>query len=420
MAALINGVATAAPGDLLFRLTAPDPQSNAQFGDMIRIMDDHILVSETNRRYLPIDSVGRAYLFDGETGQLLHTFNDPGPASQNRFARGIAGGDGQVFIGSIGISENVYVFSAATGQLVRTIPSISTSSNNFGASLAYDDGDLLVAEPSYMNATGRAHLFDALTGQLKLSLPNPEPKEGDLFGGGVSSVALVGNSAVIGAVGDDLRSDTDPDGDNRGRVWAFDRMTGATRLALENPNPDNQVPPFFFPDAFGWTIAAGGGMIIVGANDDSTSGPLESGTVYVFDEQTGALRHTLSSPLPGFRAEFGRAVSVTPGGDVLVGSYGTRVDGVGQAGRAYLFDGETGSLLLDLANPDASSGASFGWSVSASEDRILVSAVLGNADGTPGSGIVYVFEGIPESETVVMAVIAAIVVMVLYQVRITA
>jgi outer membrane protein assembly factor BamB len=410
MAALINGVAIGAPGDFLFRLTAPDPQSNARFGDYVRAVDGHILISEANRRYLPIDSVGRAYLFNSQSGQLLHTFNDPQPATQNRFARGIAGGDGQIFIGTIGNPESVYVFSGATGQLLRTIPSVSAESNNFGASLAYDNGNLLVAEPSFMNATGRAHLFDASTGELQRTLPNPEPKEADVFGGGDSSVALIGNKALIGASGDDLPDDNEPGGDDPGRVWVFDRTTGARELILENPNAENQVPPFFFPDSFGRRLAAGSGLIAVGAITDSTAGPVESGTVYVFDEQTGALRHTLFSPVPESRGEFGRAVAVTPWGDVLVGSYGARVDGLFQAGRAYLFDGETGTLLLDLANPDPRLGASFGWSVSATEDQILVSAVLADSNQTAGSGVVYVFEGIPEPGAVLMAAVGAILV----------
>jgi hypothetical protein len=413
MAALINGVAIAAPGDLLFTLTAPNPQQGAFFGDMVRAVDGNILISEPSRRYLPIDSLGWAYLLDGQTGQLLHTFNDPRPASQNRFARGIAGGDGQVFIGTIGNPESVYVFSTATGQLLRTIPSVTASSNNFGASLAYDNGNLLVAEPSIMNATGRAHLFDASTGELQRTLPNPEPKEGNVFSGGTSSVALVGNKAVIGANGDDLPGDIDPSGNNPGRAWVFDRETGEPLFTLENPRADNQVPPFFFSDHFAGTLASGSGMIVVGSNDDSTGGPLESGTVFVFDEESGALRHTLLSPIPQFRGEFGRAVAVTPWGDVLVGSYGESVEGLVGAGNVYLFDGETGSLLLDLANPEPRQGAAFGWSVWGNEDRILVSAVAGTSAGVLGSGVVYVFEGIPEPETVVMAVVGLLSALIL-------
>jgi outer membrane protein assembly factor BamB len=417
MAAFINGVAIGAPGDFLFRLTAPVPQAGAFFGDMVRNVDGNILISEPSRRYLPIDSLGWAYLFDGQTGQLLHTFNDPRPSSQNRFAESIVGGDGQVFIGTIGNPESVYVFSAATGQLLRTIPSVTASSNNFGDSLAYDNGNLLVAEPSFMNATGRAHLFDASTGQLLRSLPNPEPKDSDLFAGGTSSVGFVGNKIVVGALLDDLPGDSDPSGDNPGRAWVFDRESGATLLTLENPRADNQLPPFFFSDSFGRTVAAGSGMIVVGSNNESTGGPLESGTVFVFDAESGALRHTLLSPVPEFKGEFGRAVAVTPWGGVLVGSYGESVDGLVSAGNVYLFDGATGDLLLDLANPEPKQGAAFGWSVWANEDRILVGAVAGNSAEVSGSGVVYVFEGIPEPGAVVMAVIAAIVVMVLYQVR---
>jgi WD40 repeat protein len=386
---------------------------------MVRAVDGHILISEANRRYLPIDSVGRAYLFNSQSGQLLHTFDNPEPTDQDRFARAITGGDGQIFVSTIGSPESVYVYSLPTGELLRTIPRIGALSSNFGSSLAYSNGRLLVAEPSFMNASGRVHLFDTSTGQLQRSLPNPEPKGGDLFAGGTSSVGFGGNELVVGALLDDLPDDNDPDGENPGRVWVFDRDTGDTLHTLENPHADNQAPPFFFSDGFGRTVAAGSGLIAVGAITDSTAGPVESGTVYVFDEQSGALRHTLFSPVPESRGEFGRAVAVTPWGDVLVGSYGASVEGLFQAGRAYLFDGETGNLLLDFANPEPHLGASFGWSVSATEDQILVSAVLENSDSAPGSGVVYVFEGIPEPGTELLtAAGAALIGLLTWRIRI--
>jgi outer membrane protein assembly factor BamB len=373
-------------------------------------VDGHILIGEANRRYLPIDSIGRAYLFDALTGQLLHTFNNPEPTGQDRFARAITGGDDQLFISTIGSPESVYVFSTSTGGLLRTIPRIAEFSSNFGSSLAYDNGSLLVAEPSFMNATGRAHLFDGFTGELRRTLLNPEPKEDDLFGGGVSSVAVLGNKIAVGALLDDLGNDVHPAGDNPGRVWVFDRATGEALLTLENPNADNQIPPINLFDRFGSAVAAGNGMIVVGAPQDSTSGSAASGTVYVFDSETGALRHTLFSPRPQFDSEFGRSVAVAPWGDVLVGAYDETVNGVSEAGHAYLFDGESGSLLLDLVSPEPSMAAGFGWSVAASENQILVSAVLGNSDGAPASGVVYVFEGIPEPGTTLLGAVSAILI----------
>ncbi len=86
MAALINGVAAAAPGDLLFTLTAPEPQAGGFFGFVVSSMDSDVLVSERNRFTLPIDARGRAYIFDGQTGQVTWIFDNPEPTDQDQFA----------------------------------------------------------------------------------------------------------------------------------------------------------------------------------------------------------------------------------------------------------------------------------------------------------------------------------------------
>jgi hypothetical protein len=135
-------------------------------------------------------------------------------------------------------------------------------------------------------------------------------------------------------------------------------------------------------------------VIAVAAQEDDTSGVSDSGTVYVFDSATGALRHTLFSPLSEADSHFGRSVAVTPSGNVLVGAR-TSVDGVFAAGHAYLFDGLTGNLVLDIANPEPTVGAAFGWSVAAIDDsRLVVGDFIGG---------VYVIEGIPEPASLTLA-----------------
>jgi outer membrane protein assembly factor BamB len=383
-------VAIAAPGDLLFRLTAPDPQSGAFFGDMVESIDGNILISEPSRRYLAIDAPGRAYLFDGSTAQLKWTFENPDPMDQDRFAPAITGGDGRIFISTIGLVERVYAFDVMSGAAVATIAN-PVPNNNFGTGLEYGDGHLLVSAPGFSipgsNAVGRAYLFEAGTGQLNRPIPNPEPKAGDGFGSGIS-LAIVGDRAIVGAMGDDLPEDTQPDGDNPGRVWVFDRATGQSRFTFENPNANNQLAPFFLSDRFGRSVAAGANLIAVGAVEDSSSGVAQSGTVYVFDIETGALRHTLFSPQLEAGGGFGRSLAVTAEGDVLVGAWSTSVNGIDDAGHVYLFDGESGNLVLDIPHPEPTRGDGFGWSVAAGGGRILVGAPNGDAEQLAGTGAV--------------------------------
>jgi outer membrane protein assembly factor BamB len=400
MAALINGVAIGAPGDLLFTLTAPDPYPVGVFGYTVSEMDGDVLVAERNRRDPVTNAFGRAYLFDGTTGVLKTTFNNPEPEDGEQFARAIAGGDGLVFVLTVGVEERIYGFSAATGEYLSTMR--NADGQGFGSTLTYGDGSVFASTPAYSvpfgpQSLGRAYLFDASTGELQRVVPNPEPNAGDSFGNGLS-LSVFGSRVVVGEQSYDS---------NRGRVWVLDRSTGGIVLAIDNPNPDSP-PPHFFGDAFGASFAANEQLIVVGAQEDETRGDEGSGTVYVFDTLTGALRHTLFSPQSEFNGEFGRSVAVTPDGDVLVGAWATSVDGISQAGHAYLFDGETGALLLDLPHPAPRVDDAFGWSVAASGNRLFVGAPNADPAG-PAAGAVYVFEGIPEPGTMLMAATGALI-----------
>jgi outer membrane protein assembly factor BamB len=416
LVAILSQQACAAPGDLLFKITAPDPQPGAWFGNVISVVDGDMLVSEPLRRLgLGIDTRGRAYLFDGKTGALKTTFDNPEPARNDVFGQAAVGGDGRVFIRTNGAEPRIYGFDAKSGEVLYTIRDPDGEELDVGVNLAYGSGSLLTAAPAYSGvpfvaqSIGRGYLFDAKSGHFERAVPNPEPKAGDVFGIGVSPLAVFGNRVVIGAQDDDLPGDNHPDGDNPGRVWVIDRLTGETILTLENPNAA-KGPPHFFSDWFASTVAANQHVIAVGAMNDDTSGIDDAGTVYIYDTKTGALRHTLFSPRLEADGEFGQSLAVTPEGNVLVGAWAHDVNGVENVGRAYLFDGLTGNLLLDIPNPDPTRNAAFGWRVAAMDNRLIV----GDFASTEG---IYVFESIPEPSSVVLMASLLLVSAALHQVR---
>ncbi len=396
---LFASAAAAAPGDFLFALTAPDPQPGASFGYELATVDGDLLVGEITRNLgLGFDARGRAYLYDGETGKLTQTFNIPEPMPGDTFGPSLAGGDGRVFISTLGAPQRVYAFDTVTGQHLHTIARPSQFHNGFGGGIAYGNGSVLVSSPGYNipfgpQGIGHAELFDASTGHLQRPLPNPEPKAGDSFGGR-ASVALFDNRAVVGADFDDLPDDDRPDGDNPGRVWVFDQLTGDTVFTLETPNPE-KLPPNFFSDSFGSAVAANENFIVVGAPDEAAGGINDSGAAYVFDIHTGKLLHSLLSPTLEERAYFGRSLALTPDGHVLVAASGASVNGLSGRGRAFLFDGLSGDLLLDIPNPEPELLAGFGFSVAATNERLFV--------GLPSGGeTVFVFESIPEPSSLAL------------------
>jgi hypothetical protein len=226
---------------------------------------------------------------------------------------------------------------------------------------------------------------------LNLSIPNPEPSRQEVFGVGIP-LAVFGEKIAVGSFTDDSFD---------GRIWVFDRVSGSVLFTLENPDP-HRPPPQNLPDWFGWSVAANEEIIIVGSREDDKSGVDGSGTAYVFDSNSGALLHTVFSPQPESNGEFGRSVAVTSDGNILVGAWGTSVNGIEGAGRAYLFDGGTGDLLLDIPNPEPQEFALFGWSVAAVGNRLAVGAINGVSGEVPSTGSVYVFASVPEPSTAVL------------------
>jgi hypothetical protein len=405
--------ASAAPGSLLFKLAAPDPQPGAKFGAALTTIDGDILVSEPNR-FHPDTGVGRAYLFDGTTGEFQFALSNPEVGSQDSFAAAVAGGDGRLFVSAIGLEERVYVFSAADGQWLNRIddpngplPGTLGALSGFGTGVAYGGGSLSVSAPSFglsreLQSVGQTYVFNGASGELEHVLSNPEPKRSDTHGVG-SSLAVLDDKVIVGAMLDDLPGDDRPDGDNPGRVWAFDRNSGDALFTIENPNPESR-----FLDWFGWSVAASEEVIVVGAREDGMSGVDGSGTVYVFDSRTGDLLHTLFSPQLETNGEFGRSVAVTPGGDIVVGAWGTSVEEIEAAGHVYVFDGLTGRLLVDIPNPEPAIFAEFGWSVAALQDRIVIGSRQANADGLSAPGAVYIYSTVPEGDSLTLAKMALI------------
>jgi hypothetical protein len=396
-AILSSQEANAAAADLLFQIHSPIPEPGASFGMTLATAEGNLLVGEP-RRYDPeTGALGQAYLFNGDNGDLIATFENPEPADLDVFGEALAGGDGRVFVAAKGLVNRVYGYDAATGQLLTKLGdpdgTPQNGSNGFGGALAYGNGRLVASSPSYNSrietlSVGRAYSLDPTNGELAQRLVNPEPKRGDGFG---TAVATFGNRVVIGAMLDDLPGDDGPDGENPGRVWVLDRGSGETIFTLENPNPEDQGS-----DWFGFALAANEQFTVVGAQEDETGGE-DSGTVYVFDSQMGNLLHTLLSPHVEPNGEFGRSVALTPAGDVIVGAWGANVDGVEGAGRVFLFDGETGDLLLDIPNPDPVGAMAFGWSVAAIGEKLAVGTPYTNGE-LPAAGVVYVFDAyaVPE------------------------
>ena len=247
----------------------------------------------------------------------------------------------------------------------------------------------------------------------------------DFFG---SSVAMSGDTLVVGAPGEDSSS-PGVDGDqasnasfDSGAAYVFVR-NGSTwiqeaYLKASNPDPD---------DNFGAAVAVSGDTIVVGAlweeslttginGDESGNAGVQVGAAYVFVRSGSSWTQQayLKASNAGSLDNFGGTVAVS-GDTVVVGARGeassaTGVDGsqsnnsASSAGAAYVFT-RTGSLWTQEAYLKASNtdqGDSFGRSIAVAGNTIVVGASRegSNATGIDGdqtsngadeSGAAYVF-----------------------------
>ena len=271
---------------------------------------------------------------------------------------------------------------------IRLVSPNAAEDDRFGRAVAGLGNNVLVGAPMDDTAAqdaGAVYLFDGSTGQLLQSFLSPTPTINGQFG---RAVAAVGNHVLIGARLADLVLQ-DSTVEDAGAAYLFDAETGQLLQTYVSPTPTQNAQ-------FGYSVAAMGQNVLVGARNDET-GADGVGAVYLFDGETGNLLQSFLNPTQrasGDPSDFGRTVAAV-GDNVFVGA---RWDDSGdhQAGSAFLFDGATGELLQTFTSPTPSGGEEFGFSVAALGDDVLVSARWDNREdgmGEGNGGAVYLYDG---------------------------
>ncbi|MEE8451011.1 MAG: hypothetical protein V3R99_03820, partial [Thermoguttaceae bacterium] len=373
-------------------LENPTPDQWSQFGRFVAAVGDNVLVGSHYDDLADEPDAGAAYLFDGTTGEVLHTLISPNPVENDKFGRAVAGFGEDLLIGAplddtaAVDSGAVYLFDGQTGDVLRTLLSPTGGINDqFGRAIAAVGNNILVgarfddsaAEDGSIEDAGAAFLFDGATGELLQTFQSPTPAGNAQFG---YSVSPMGENVLIGARYDETGAA------GLGAVYLFDSATGNLLQTFRNPTQRASGDP----SGFGRSVAAVGDNVLVGARLDD-SGVDGAGSAFLFDGATGVVLHVFTSPTPVGGEDFGFDVAAS-GDDVLVGArWDNRWDGLNQdsGGAVYLFDAATGQLMQTFANPSPAAWDAFGCSVAMLGDRIVVGARDGNA--------AYVFDAIHES-----------------------
>lgn len=302
---------------------------------------------------------------------------------------GINAGRAYVFSGLD--CESLYVF---TGEAANDYFGKSVS----GAGDVNNDGydDLIVGasgNDAGGNTAGRAYVYSGQTGGLLYTFTGVA--EFDQFGFSVSGAGDVDNDGYADLIVGAYRNDAG--GSEAGRVYVYSGQTGLLLHIFTGEVAG---------DKFGTTVSGAGDVdndgyadLIVGASYNDAGGGL-AGRAYVYSGQTGTLLHTFTGEAELNR--FGNSVSgagdVDNDGyaDLIIGAFKNGAGG-SEAGRAYVYSGQTGVLLYTFTGEAAADF--FGYSVSGAGDvnndgyADLVVGAYQNDAAVTDAGRTYVYSG---------------------------
>ncbi|MDB4453702.1 thrombospondin type 3 repeat-containing protein [Pseudomonadales bacterium] len=279
-------------------------------------------------------------------------------------------------------SGSAYVYVRSNGvwsEQGKLTASDGAYGDDFGSSVSID-GDTVVisAHSDDDNGTnsGLAYVYVRSNGvwseQQKLTASDGAAD--DHFG---ISVSIDGDTAVIGAYGDD------DNGTNSGSAYVYVRSNGVWSEQQKLTASDGAEI-----DLFGGSVSIDGDTAVIGARLDDDNGN-DSGSAYVYVRSNGVWseQQKITASDGSENDRFGYSVSID-GDTAVIGAQG---DG-SYSGSAYVYVRSNGvwTEQQKLTASDNAEADYFGASVSISGDTAVIGAYADDDNGN-GSGSAYVF-----------------------------
>jgi len=349
----------------------------------------------TDGDYLVLGEAGVVKVYSANNADLLFRLNNPGNSS-NGFGKSVAIHGTIVAVGaptdySINESGFVYLYDLAGPQ--PTVPIMTftrgsiSSAGEFGSAVAIFENHLVIGAPK-----GEVDLLNPMIGVVRIfdlssptpttpvvTIPNPTPAAGDLFG---AAVAVSGNNVVVGAPQDDATA-TDT-----GIAYLFDLSAVSTTTPLVTFTAEDATAG----DLYGFAVAVSNAKVVIGSPSNDT-GALHTGRAFVYDLADGTpATSTFTLPNPGAQVDdaFGSSVAINVD-RVVVGA--PKSDSTGNdSGKAYSYDlasGTPATADLVFENPTPSINDQFGSAVAVSSTFILVGAPNDDEAATDGGAGYY-------------------------------
>jgi FG-GAP repeat protein len=262
----------AATGQQLRKLIPTDSAQGISFGLSAAIQGNTAIVGAVGGS--SVFRPGAAYVFDVTTGQQLRKLTAPfGGNPGDNFGSYVALDGNLALVGRTGTSSfdygEAYLFDVNTGQLLHQFtPSDAAPGDRIGLSVALSGNVAIIGSPfddDDGDSSGSAYLFDTITGQQRHKLTALDAEADDAFG---SSVSISGNLAIVGSWRDDDA------GSLSGSAYLFDVTTGQQLAKLTASDAEAG-------DEFGNRVLLSGNLALVAAVSDDHSNATMAGSVYV-------------------------------------------------------------------------------------------------------------------------------------------
>ena len=392
------------------KLTAGDGLPGDLFGYSVAVDGNTAVIGAHEADYIDLNDSsndladsGAAYVFTKVSGvwkQVAKLTADDG-AANDEFGYSVAVDGDTIVVGAhlddgtdsggnaITDSGSAYVFTKpASGWADMTKTAKLTAfgvaaGDEFGISVAVDGYTIVVGAHQNDSNKGAAYIFTRfrgvwgnapVSGNHRVETAKLVAADGaanDEFG---ISVALDGDTAVIGARQDDTRN---------GSAYVFTKVSGVWSQKAKLIASDGAAD-----DEFGISVAVDGDTIVVGARQDDDNGN-QSRSAYVFIRVSGVWSQNakLTASDGAANDEFGISVAVD-GDTIMVGAHQNDADtNNNDEGAAYVFTRDSAggwSQKAKLTASDAAAQDRYGYSVGVSGDTIVVGAPYNDYDDTDG------------------------------------
>ncbi|MBS1791778.1 MAG: putative Ig domain-containing protein [Acidobacteria bacterium] len=379
------------------RLNASDGATSDNFGSSLAINGNTAVIGSLGS-IGGNSKQGSVYVFvrNGTTWSLQQKLTASDGAANDFFGWSVAIGTNTIVVGAEGDdigangdqgSASVFVFNGtAWTQQQKLTASDGKLLSKFGWSVGISGETVIVgAEGDTVGASsaqGSAYVFvrSGTTWTQQQKLTASDGAANDLF---AISVAISGDTVIVGANGDDIGANT-----SQGSAYVFIRGGSVWAQQQKLIAADGAASDFF-----GISVAISGDTVVIGADFDDTGGNSAQGSVYVFARTgvTWAQQKKLMAPDGATNDFFGQAVAIS-GDTIVVGASGDDIGASVDQGSASVFVIYSGlAQQQKLTASDGGGGDFFGISVAISGDTVVVGAEGDDVGGNQSQGSAYIF-----------------------------